>query len=580
MNAELLKILPQFDVISFDIFDTLLLRSVLNPQDVWRMVEEREGAKGFFKARQQADRATYRAATKRGGEHTIDEAYALMGSRWSTFNQKEFECEARVLVGNPEMREIWQRAGALGKRRVIVSDMYLPGEFIKERLLSCGISGWDGFYLSCERQKRKATGELFKVMMEEQNVSPSLILHIGDNAYSDQQVPERFGISSICYPKVTDRFREENPFVNGFLDEQLSVSKSRLVGALSVAWHSFVVEHRQWNYWHRFGFLMGGVLGYMYVRWIGENAHRRGIKHLMFVGRDGYIWQKMIKAMFSDIKTDYFYAPRLTNVFVTGYRGRKRGVVADRCQAALDYLRCHAGIELSDEESNRYIETGEFPSRFECKTTALVQDIRENYKLYLHQFDIESETTALVDGCSSEFSAQRLVENVLGKEIFTFYLNAMSPLAKGAALYATRDDGVPFQGLSEFVFGAPNAPVREIGVNGPCFGDAGNAWEKLKISVSDDIAAGAVACARFLFQNDVPVDKTLWMQFYVAFMSSQAVLDKEYFSFARNATDVRQSKSIMVACTRGHHQRILLSLWGHVWCSPSGPRPRPLWRQS
>ena len=46
-----LKILLQFDVISFDIFDTLLLRPLMNPQDVWRNDRRRgsgvlEGLKG------------------------------------------------------------------------------------------------------------------------------------------------------------------------------------------------------------------------------------------------------------------------------------------------------------------------------------------------------------------------------------------------------------------------------------------------------------------------------------------------------------------------------------------------------
>jgi len=39
MPAELLKLIENFDVISFDVFDTLLLRPYLGQEDMWRDVE-------------------------------------------------------------------------------------------------------------------------------------------------------------------------------------------------------------------------------------------------------------------------------------------------------------------------------------------------------------------------------------------------------------------------------------------------------------------------------------------------------------------------------------------------------------
>lgn len=93
MQTDLIKLLPHFDVISFDIFDTLLVRNVLNPKDVWRIMSSSEefefekGRSSFFEVRDAADRATYAAATARGGEHTLDEAYAMMGAEWAESNR-------------------------------------------------------------------------------------------------------------------------------------------------------------------------------------------------------------------------------------------------------------------------------------------------------------------------------------------------------------------------------------------------------------------------------------------------------------------------------------------------------------
>ena len=63
---------------SFDIFDTLLLSPYTDPQEVWRVLEEPEGAKGFAKARKKAEKETYKRETKEGRETTINEKYERM----------------------------------------------------------------------------------------------------------------------------------------------------------------------------------------------------------------------------------------------------------------------------------------------------------------------------------------------------------------------------------------------------------------------------------------------------------------------------------------------------------------------
>ena len=133
MIDEISSLISAFDVISFDIFDTLLLRPLPDPQDVWRMVKETSGAKGFAEARRTADARTYAAATKCGGETTLDEAYALIPA-WACMKDKELACEDQLLVPNPEVVALWRKAGELGKKRVIVSDMYLPAVFVKKLL--------------------------------------------------------------------------------------------------------------------------------------------------------------------------------------------------------------------------------------------------------------------------------------------------------------------------------------------------------------------------------------------------------------------------------------------------------------
>ena len=519
MDAEFLKILKQFDVISFDVFDTLLLRSFVKPVDVWRDIEGREGAKGFFDVRQKADRETYRIATERGGEHTIDEIYALMGGKWGGFKEKELEYERRSLVGNPEMIDVWNRAGELGKKRVIISDMYVDEPWLKEILRNNGIDGWDGFYLSSKVQKRKSTGELYKVMMcdfmrnsgnevERENIR---FLHFGDNEWSDVQKAEENGIVAVWRPRVSDRMKEEFSFLHEFLKSHSSVERGHVVAALTIGWNRYKHSRPSVTFWNKIGFVLGGVLGYSYMKWVISRCMAQGIDHLMFVGRDGYIWQKIAMTICPEIKSDYFYAPRTISV-------RVLGAVLNK-----DYVDVCKDRQAFAEE---------------CKSTEAEGCARQRYEEYLQGFKIDPKKTALVDGMSSQFSAQRLVESVVRSKLYTFYLMAYSQPNPGEAYILSRNCSIGFQGMSEFLFGSPEAPIVDIGEDGPIFKKEVDPFEKIRMSASEEICDGAIECVKVLRQFDVLIAPQDWLDFYDAYSTGISSDDLAQFEFARISTDV------------------------------------------
>ena len=526
-------LLGAFDVISFDIFDTLLIRNVLNPKDIWRILEQKECANGFFADRDAADRRTYADATARGGEHTLDEAYARMGSRWSEFKRKELDAERGALFANPEILAVWNEAGRLGKKRVLVSDMYLPRGEIESFLSTKGITGWDEIFVSSEYGCRKTTGRLFEVMLEKLGFAPERVMHIGDNPESDYEVPQRMGMTAFLYPKIKDRFFEECALVRDFLAYRPSFEKERIVGALAYGWHMFKYEHPNLTFWHKIGYLYGGVLGYAYVLWLGLKAKSLGINHLMFVGRDGYIWQKIAQALFPDLKSDYFYAPRTMSVRVLGAIGNDPGAIKDR---------------------QRYID--------EFLLDSDPEKARIDYAAYLAPFKIDPKRTALIDGMSSGFSAQRLVEKTLGAEIFTFYLLAYAPPKPGMAFYESKMDTISFQNFSEFIFGSPEPPLDRIDRNGAVFASHIDVFEQIKISHSDEIAEAALVCAKVLNQAGVIVSPQNWQDYFDAGMQTLTVEDRIQLLFARNSTDVAHRSYVPINTVPVPRLRTKLSILG------------------
>ena len=531
---EHLSLITSFDVISFDIFDTLLVRNVLNPKDVWRILEQKELAPGFFSERDAADRATYAAATVRGGEHTLDEAYAMMGTEWAEYKRKELEAECRVLFVNPEILDVWNEAGRLGKKRVLVSDMYLPRVEIEKILNSKGISGWDAVFVSSEHGCRKTTGKLFEVMLKKMSAQPERVMHIGDNRKSDFEVPQGLGMTALLYPKIKDRFFDECPLTREFLSYRPSFEKNRIVGALAQRWHMFKCEHPDSTFWHKIGFFYGGVLGFAYVRWIGHEARTRGFTHLMFVGRDGYIWQKMAQALFPDLRSDYFYAPRTMSVRVLGAVGNDPYAVRDR-QRYMD-------------ESLRDNDPGK---------------AKAEYAAYLAPFKIDQKKTALIDGMSSGFSAQRLVEKTIGAEVFTFYLLAYVPPKPGAGFYeSVRMCGISFQNFSEFIFSSPEPPLERVDATGPVFASHVDVFEQIKISHAEEIAEAALACAKALGSADVIVSPQDVQDFFDAGMRTLSVEDRFRLSVARNSTDVAHRRYRPIDVQPRERCRIRISFLG------------------
>ena len=503
MIPDIQHILSSAKIVSFDIFDTLLLRPYIDPQEVWRVLEKEENVPGFAAARKEADAQTYRLSSKENRETTIEEAYALI-PQYQHLMQKEMDLERRVLTANPEMKALWDEVWLQGKKRVIVSDMYLSAEFIQSVLRENGFDGWDGFYLSRDYNARKTTGKLFSIMLEKEHCRPEEVLHIGDNKHSDVDMPRTLGMQSQHYPKIASRFLELCPFAKKI--------DPIIAGALVLGWHMYSWNRSDLTYWHRLGFVMGGTLGYMYVKWMMEACRQNDLNRILFVARDGYVWQKICKTLYPDFKTDYIYAPRMMSVAVLGAIGSDPGAIADR---------------------QRYIET--YLKDVDC------EKIRKEYTDYISRFAID-EHTAISDGCSSGFSAQRLIEAGVGHKVFCFYLLAMAKVQTGGALYQTNLYSMPWQMLSEFLFAAPTPPIKTLVGGEPVYSGETSEAEMFKVRLSEVIAEGAVACAKTFKTLGVEVTNEAWMTMFDAFRTNLTAEDEEYLDMAKNAADVEQKK--------------------------------------
>ena len=194
-------------VVSFDIFDTLILRRC-SPHDVFSIAEEKYNAKhGEFLSTFRQDRveAEHRArSTSTREDITLGEIYCELADIYGAdkageLRAMEIRAEFEAVYPNEELREFYGLVRELSRRIVITSDMYLPSSIVAEMLRMCGYEGYEKLYVSSDFGLSKRKGGLFRFMLWENGVKPSEVIHIGDNLLSDYLVPKRFGMSGFLY---------------------------------------------------------------------------------------------------------------------------------------------------------------------------------------------------------------------------------------------------------------------------------------------------------------------------------------------------------------------------------------------
>lgn len=195
--AELQREIASHEVITFDVFDTLVMRCVAAPEDIFALLEAQIHYDGFARERQAAEHELYRG----GGNPTLAEIYALLEQRtgWShgqvmACQRAELEAERYFLRPRRDMVEVLAYARRLGKRVCLISDMYLPAEAMVDMLRSCGVTDYDALLVSCEYRTSKSQG-LFDVCRAQ--FPASTYLHIGDSPEADGTAAQAHGFDTF-----------------------------------------------------------------------------------------------------------------------------------------------------------------------------------------------------------------------------------------------------------------------------------------------------------------------------------------------------------------------------------------------
>ncbi|MEA1830981.1 hypothetical protein U8607_02710 [Methylobacterium durans] len=269
------------EAVSFDVFDTLFVRLLASPEDVFDLVGARYGIPDFRRHRTAAQTRAFQVMHERERQEIdldgIYECLPDLGVPAETLKRAEWEIELAVLRLNPEMEAVLRLAREMGKRCVLNSDMYLPRAFFEELCAREGIAV-DATYVSSERQATKRDhGALFTLVAQDLALAPARILHIGDNPASDIRRGDEMGFATFHYvANLPERDAAPDPA------HSLATGVSR-----------FAAYHTERSPWWRVGYAAGGPAHLALVRWLEARTRADGIDLLLFLSRDGFTLHRL-----------------------------------------------------------------------------------------------------------------------------------------------------------------------------------------------------------------------------------------------------------------------------------------------
>lgn len=201
-------------IISFDIFDTLLTRPILNdPKDIFYIISKKVDKQyhiNFVEMRWDAETAlNNRHATINDIYDYMAQRYNLSDSVKKNLMQEEITCEKQLLQPREAMLNLCCRLVREGKRLIAISDMYLPSNILLDILRTKKFSSISKVYVSCEAKARKDDkGTLFDYVLQQEGITAENLFHIGDNEYSDYSMPLRKNICALHIPSPLEIIRQ------------------------------------------------------------------------------------------------------------------------------------------------------------------------------------------------------------------------------------------------------------------------------------------------------------------------------------------------------------------------------------
>lgn len=439
-SAALLAEAENYDVISFDLFDTLIARRCLLPEGVFSLAARRAREAGipipedFVSRRQAAERTLYR-----GGQpwyrledvcRFLEADLPLPLGAAAQLRQLELEAELEMVHPRPDMVRLYHRLLREGKRVVVTTDMYLTAEQLRPLLEKCGLAGAE-VYVSCEQEASKHRETLFQVLRE--RFPGQCILHIGDNPRSDVENARKNGVGGALIPSAA-------AWMEALEIPQASDPRMRALFAQRCFASAFPLEGGRVRIDdpEDAGYLFFGPLAAGYLAWLVRELTARRMDRVLFVSRDGYLFHRLyrrIRPLYGGLpEADYFLTSRRCAGTASlrteeDVRFLYEDVCCSRDMALGEMLERVCGLAADGDDEAAAHTVGQLGpgaawehlrSRYLPRILDRAAEERTRYLRYIRSLELDGARTGMMNFVGRGVT-QRCLQALLGRPLTGFY---------------------------------------------------------------------------------------------------------------------------------------------------------------
>ncbi len=303
-SDDLKKAIDRSEVISFDVFDTLLTRKVLQPSDLFdlweiRVIKKYPKLKGISFIRKEA---AQKVRQKFGDCYNLTQVYEWIGIHYSLAHQTveelmemEYDLELDCIVPRDEVVQCLFYALENGKTVNLVSDMYMSPAKMESLLTKCGINGYNRLYVSSTVGGTKHSGTLWDLYLEEYRGKKCL--HVGDNEKADFINAKAHNIKTIRIMSSYEIL--EHLFSRRILQNVDSTYDSVVTGLFTARIFNSPFSLKQMNgtiainNLFDYGYLFFGPLILEYLIWMIKEFKETTPGKVLFFARDGFLLEKL-----------------------------------------------------------------------------------------------------------------------------------------------------------------------------------------------------------------------------------------------------------------------------------------------
>lgn len=466
--SNLSEQINKHDIVSFDIFDTLLFRPFKRPSDMFDFMSDDVanliGRRSihFKEIRRQSEKLAFEAAIARGeGETHIDEIYKhfqelvdCSSDQANEVKALEMQMEYDLLYVRECAKTAFNLAISLGKRVIIISDMYLPQDFLEKILHKNGYQGYDRIFVSSEAKQKKHSGRLFDHVLAELNVPAQTILHVGDNLQADVIKAKERGIKPFHLVKASEVFEQSDAYKSVWMrdEERHSLDAQMLISVIgnTLQDNPYLPNRRgtlfSGDAW-RLGYYGFGMFLLGYAKWILEQSIQDKMDRLYFLSRDGLIMKQafdLLAKNYPNAPTSHYLLCSRRAVNLAKIKDES-GIIdllnVDYAQTSISHLlNARFGLKSTDIDSALLEQYGFTPdSRINAKHRTVMKEIllahqdkifttaereRNNYLQYLDEEKLLNNGNVAIVDIGYAGTMQESLYELTGrqKEIQGYYL--------------------------------------------------------------------------------------------------------------------------------------------------------------